>query len=320
MKRFALLVAITVISISAVCGLAQENEGTSVQGEYPAAQQAETLTMETILTLFDAGKLGDMDYALYENMEREELPYALNDYIHLSVSYQGEEYRVDVSYIADENEEEYIDAIYLTRLSDKEMCLIYTADEHLHAVYDLKSWLNTKIQISDWFTLELPEGYTLSQYDATIGNAGGALIEPQVYKVLGEDAAEQTPPAWTMSGSVGIIVDAQECFTFEDGQIADVLMMDNHTSQEKIGTLTDLAMPAALYHVSHDLYTAPELEELESQGVDMTQIDTTSEYWYIFFAREHADDAYYIALDEGQFEQEDAIEIARTVQFSERLK
>lgn len=287
-----------------------------ISEEEAVKPSADELTMETVLQRFEDGSLGEMDYTVYGNGEREEFADADNAYIHFSqIPYEGEEYDIGVSCVTDDNDVEYIDGIYVTRLSDKEMCLIYTSDERYSVVADLEGWLSTKTRISDWLTLDLPEGYSLSDYDASVGDAGGALIEPQAYEVLSEDAFGAFIPEWTMSGAVGIIPDAQKAFIFEDGQIVGKYMSSNHSLEERIETLDGLAMPAALYHVSHDLYTAADLGNLEEQGIDTSQIETTSEYWYIFFASEDADNAYYLALDQKQFSKQEAINIAMTVKF-----
>ncbi len=302
-------------------------ENAAQTGESAAEQKgvAAELTMETLLSLFTSGRIGETDFAAYANGEPEELPGALNDYISFHLPYQDEEYQLDVSYVyADDGGDPnagrrsgsaYIDAIYMTRVSDRERCLLYETDERYIVVEDLEAWLHDKRQIGDWLTLELPEGYALLEYDASIGEAGGALIGPQAYEVLDGDAYGDAVKEWTMSGTVGIIPNAQERFTFAEGEIADIPILSNHTSMEKLETLHGLAMPAALYQVSHDLYTASDLESLAEKGIDTAQIDTTGEYWYIFFASEGKDDAYYLALAKNRFTKEEAIAIAKTVRF-----
>ena len=76
-------------------------------------------------------------------------------------------------------------------------------------------------------------------------------------------------------------------------------------------------MPAILYHGNHDLYTAAELGKLEEQGIYIDAADTTSDYWYIYFAKEDSDVAYYLSLATNMFTKEQAIEIAKTVRFLE---
>lgn len=169
-------------------------------------------------------------------------------------------------------------------------------------------------QVNDWFTIQLPEGYTISEYKENVGNEGGVLIEPQAYEVLGEDSYGYGMD-WTMSGSIGIISNVEDIFIFEDDKLTDVMRLWNHSSYEKIEILDDLVMPAILYHVNHDLYTAADMGKLEEQGIDLSPEDTTSDYWYIFFAKEDGAVGYYLALDQRQFNREDALNVAKTVKF-----
>lgn len=273
------------------------------------------LTMEEVILQFNSGILGEIDFTAYENMEREDLNDALNYYINFYLEYNGEEYRIGVSQLYENDE---IMGIYLTRMSNNESCILYTGDERYHVVDSIEEFLNTKTQISDWLTIELPDGYSLSEYDANVGNAGGALIEPQAYEVQGEDTFGHYVVDWTMSGCIGTIYGAQEVFVFEDGKLTDKQMhLWNHTTEEKIETLEGLDKPAVLYHINHDLYTAGDIGWLEEQGIKLEPEDTTSDYWYIFFAEEGEDKAYYLALDQKQFAKEEAIDIARTVKFTQ---
>lgn len=286
--------------------------------EIPAGEEditlSKVLTMEEVISRFNAGALGETDFTAYENMEREDLNDALNYYINFYLDHNGEEYRLGVSRLYEDGE---IAEIYLTRMSDNESCILYAEDERYHIVDSIEEFLNTKTQISDWLTIELPDGYSLSGYDANVGNTGGSLIEPRAYEVKGEDTYGHYVIDWTMSGCIGSIYGAQEVFVFENGKLADKQMpLWNHTSEEKIETLEGLDKPAVLYHINHDLYTAGDIGQLEDQGIKLEPEDTTSDYWYIFFAQEGEDKAYYLALDQRQFTKEEAIDIARTVKFT----
>ena len=174
--------------------------------------------------------------------------------------------------------------------------------------------LDNNTQVNDWLIIELPEGYTISEYKESVGNEGGVLIEPQAYEVLSEDSYGYGMD-WSMSGSIGIISNVQDIFIFEDNKITDVRGLWNHSSSEKVEILDDLDMPAILYHVNHDLYTAADIGKLEEQGIDLPPEDTTSDYWYIFFTKEDVSVGYYLALDQRQFTKEDALNIAKTVKF-----
>lgn len=179
-------------------------------------------------------------------------------------------------------------------------------------VADDEEFPGSRTQTNKWFTIDLPEGYTLLEYDENVGNAGGSLISPLAYEVLGEDSYGHEMD-WTMSGSIGIIPNVPDFFIFEDGQIEDVIPLWNHSSFEKVESLDGFEMAAILYSVNHDLYTAADMGNLEEQGIYLAPEDTTSDYWYIFFAKEHSDEGYYLALDQKQFTKEDALDIAGTM-------
>ena len=174
-------------------------------------------------------------------------------------------------------------------------------------------------EVNDWFTIELPEGYTLSEYNENVGNEGGFLIKPQAYEVLSEESYGYGMD-FTMSGSIGIIRNVDDVFIYdinESNKITDVMSLWNHCSLEKIETLDDFDMPAVLYSANHDLYTAADMGSLEEQGINLQPEDTTSDYWYIFFTKSDSSVGYYLALDQRQFTKEDAVNIIKTLKFEE---
>ncbi|MCH5256882.1 MAG: hypothetical protein J1D87_06285 [Lachnospiraceae bacterium] len=278
---------------------------------------SESLTMDMIITLFNEGVLGDTDFFTYDNWEREDLiDGALNDTYSFYIYYNDEEYQVGLSYSIEDNE---LVEVYLSRISDGERCLLYSTDERYHTVDSIEEFLNTKTQISDWLTIELPEGYTLSEYDANVGIGwGGAYIEPQAYDVQGDDTYGNYVIDWTMSGCIGRLYVEPDDFLFKNGMLTEKqIRLWNHTSEEKVTTLAELDKPAILYHINHDLYTAGDIGRLEEQGISITPEDTTSDYWYIFFAEEGESEAFYLALDQRQFTRAEAIDIAKTVKFTQ---
>ena len=196
-----------------------------------------------------------------------------------------------------------------------DMDTTYTDVDSNHQHFENQTASDIPIDEDELFTLELPDGYTLSKYTTVIATGGGKLIEPQSYEILGDSSG--TPIEWTMSGCIAKIPDAQIFFTFKDGQIDGVSVIANHTLQETIETLNGLDMPAVLCSVSHDLYTLGDLATLDEQGISEPKI-TSSDYWYIFFAREDADEGFYLALDQKQFSKDAAIKIAETVKFNPR--
>lgn len=231
--------------------------------------------------------------------------------------YENENYRLQVTLFKSTGMPE---DIYIYRFSDKEFAWLYTNREGRQEDYprDLEVYLNTKTAIEDWLTLELPDGYTLGSYDADVGDAGGALISPQVYQTQGEAFA---PDWWKYAGFVGRVANTEDCFVFENGKLDENRFPHaNHSTEEAVGMLDDVSddgWQALMVHSNHDLYTASGLGDLEQKGVDIDSLETESEYWKFYFVKEGEENAYVLSLSAKEFTKEEAAAAARTVKFTE---
>ena len=273
------------------------------------------LTLDMVREAAANHTLHELDFLNYSN--GEEYDYgedALSYHINFYFDYEGERYRLDTSHMKDEFDR--LDVVYLWRESDNEVRWIYSYDNGAHNYSEnLEPMLATKVSIDDWLTVELPEGYTLGTYNAAYGYMGGALIYPQAYEVYGEDVF--APADWYHAGFVGRLPDAQDHFQFIDGKLQEHHgSMYNHSEAEFVEVL-DLDWQTVLMHYNLDLYTAAGQYELEESGIDISQIDVTSDYWYFFFVKEGEDDAYYLSLSSKLFTKEEAIAIAETVDIVE---
>ena len=211
-------------------------------------------------------------------------------------------------------EDDSLADIYITRTSDWEMAWLYDGEDGIYRSV-LEEFLASKEDVNDWLSVELPEGYTLGEYNANYGYMGGALISPQAYELYGEDVF--APADWYYAGCVSRMPDATERYQFVDGKLQEHHGVPwNHTSAEFVEVL-DLDWQAILMEVNHDLYTAAGTAWLEEDGIDTTQIDTTSDYWYFFFVKEGEDTSYYLSLSKKCFTKEEAIAIAETVDIKE---
>lgn len=74
-----------------------------------------------------------------------------------------------------------------------------------------------KESVTDWLSVELPTGYTLSNYNENYGYMGGALILPQAYEIYGEHGF--TPADWYHAGCISQIPDAASRYEFVDGKL-----------------------------------------------------------------------------------------------------
>lgn len=313
---FFAMVAILVVALLAMVFLSKKEEKNvspeieeTESGEQQIKEEETVLTFEMFRAAFYDQTFREMDFKSYENIEPEEEEYQgrLTDTYWFYLTYQDEVYRLQVDYEKDTDKLSYI---YVYRPSDAELLLVYDEGGYLN---DIDTMVNTKTTIDQWLTLELPEGYSLGEYNASLGWDGGALILPEVYEVKGEDLA---PDEWKSAGFVGRTDQETANFHYVNGiPDGENCPANNHTSGEILGVLTDLDRPAVFAHQNHDLYSASQMGELWAQGITIE--DETSDYWYFFFAKEDVEEIYYLSLSTRCFSKEEAIEIARTVKFTE---
>lgn len=160
-------------------------------------------------------------------------------------------------------------------------------------------------------SLEVPEGLTLTNYSDTLGYGGGYLLSPDAYP----DHGDGTPPQWAAAGMAGSFPAAW--LTWDGETITGAAPGWNHTGYGETEPLTGLAAPAALLYAEHDLYTAGELGELEMNGVDLSTVETSAAYWYVFLAEPGDTTGILLSLNAKNFSREDAVAFARSVEFLE---
>lgn len=329
-KRAAALAAAAVIFLIGIFLTADEqNDSRAIAQTSSAAQNtvqqnveqsnAQTLTFEMVREAFVQKTIGQMDFRSYTNgTKKETYEDDLSYYIDFYFRYENEEYRFQTSCAVSNDQ---LEDIYITRNSDSKICWLYTVDEDGERYPgDLEIFLRTKTSIDDWLTLELPEGYEIGPYNGNLGYIGGALIFPQVYQTQGETTF--VPEHWEYAGFVGEVSAPQDIFVFEKG-IPDERYFphSNHSTEEPIGYMdtisAGLGWSTLMVHGFHDLYTAGDLGELELSGVDISSIETQSEYWYFYFVKEGAEHAYFLSLSAKEFTETEAIDIARTIKITE---
>ncbi len=283
-----------------------------IEQEKIAAQE---LTFDMVREAAANHTLHEMDFHSYSNGEEWhfEDENALNYYIDFYYDYDGEVYKVQASHWFEGDE---LESVYITRESDGEMRWLYRDGDGVDEYSDfLEPLLTEKESVDKWLSVDLPEGYSVEGYLAYNGIAGGSLISPQAYDVY--DWAVMAPQDWYYAGFIGKIPYAQDYFRFENGKLVDGQMgWWNHTSGEQLGVL-DLDWQALWMQCNHDLYTASTAWDLVEAGIDIEQVDTTSDYWYFFFVKEGEDTAYYLSLSQKLFTKEEALAIAETVDIFE---
>ena len=155
-------------------------------------------------------------------------------------------------------------------------------------------------------TYRLPNGLVEGDYNETLGNLGGKLfLKGDTMDAAAMPASESVAPGW--NGYGGIERYYQLNPTFEKDQLTGIGLPWNHSSfVMEPETLKDCDAPALIVKVNHDLYTAAE----EPAGNQ-----TTSDFWYVFFAMKDKFVSYAIYLNADLYTKEEAIVMAKSVKF-----
>ena len=247
------------------------------------------------------------DFFAFENHEREE--GALISFSELE--YNEERYILLVSY--DEALSE-VEMVRIMRYSNGDGTTLFSSKGGFSE--SLEDFLAGKINIGYWIDADLPEGYVLKDAAISERQEGSALIVPQDYELYSDNlyASEQ----WYHAGAIGRLPSGGSYFTFEDGRLKALNEKLWNSSKEEYLGVFDFDWQALMMRYEYPLYMQEALIELENQSeVDMSKVETTSDYWYFFFAKEGKEKAYYLSLSQKFFTKEEAIAIAETVDIRE---
>lgn len=295
----------------------------------PAAAAVKgSLTMEEIISLADQPKNQGL-LNMLEQYEEFKLPSgSQQDWIY-PLSYGGETYQIMVTLEQDET----LSSIALTRESDHEWLNIYQTEESQETYHTVLAdgegvlaFLNTHRTMSDNLTFQLPEGLTAGAFHAGMGNDGGNLFltnDPLHIRQLEELSEhidqEFIPQAWYSAGGVIRYTGGFPMLTWKDSALIAVELPWNHSSQwGESEPLEGCAEPALFMPVLHGLYTPSSLEEAENLYGPVPEELQTSRMWYLFFAKPDSGVAYSIWLNADLFNKEEAVLLARSVQFTEQ--
>lgn len=152
---------------------------------------------------------------------------------------------------------------------------------------------------------QLPDGLEAENADDL------TIFTPNVYKVGSEASCADDRIS---AGYIQKFNTTDDWGTMKDGKIEQVYS-DNHSTVEDYGSIDGLCAPGYLVKVDYDLYSAAALEKEKSMGTDMSEIDTTGQYWLLYLVRENEETGYILALNTKNYTKEDMLAWAQSFQF-----
>lgn len=152
---------------------------------------------------------------------------------------------------------------------------------------------------------QLPDGLEAENADDL------TIFTPNVYKVGSEASCADDRIS---AGYIQKFNTTDDWGTIKDGKIEQVYS-DNHSTVEDYGSIDGLCAPGYLVKVDYDLYSAAALEKEKNKGTDMSEIDTTGQYWLLYLVRENEETGYILALNTKNYTKEDMLAWAQSFQF-----
>ena len=152
---------------------------------------------------------------------------------------------------------------------------------------------------------QLPDGLVAENGDDL------TIFTPNVYKVGSEASCADDRIS---AGYIQKFNTTDDWGAMKDGKIEQVYS-DNHSTVEDYGSIDGLCAPGYLVKVDYDLYSAAALEKEKNKGTDMSEIDTTGQYWLLYLVRENEETGYILALNTKNYTKEDMLAWAQSFQF-----
>lgn len=152
---------------------------------------------------------------------------------------------------------------------------------------------------------QLPDGLEAESADDL------TIFTPNAYKVGSEASCADDRIS---AGYIQKFNTTDDWGTMKDGKIEQVYS-DNHSTVEDYGSIDGLCAPGYLVKVDYDLYSAAALEKEKSKGTDISEIDTTGQYWLLYLVRENEETGYILALNTKNYTKEDMLAWAQSFQF-----
>ncbi|SFQ42962.1 Signal transducer regulating beta-lactamase production, contains metallopeptidase domain [Lachnospiraceae bacterium XBB1006] len=167
--------------------------------------------------------------------------------------------------------------------------------------------------VAEDIEVSLPQGYLI--VPSLLDSDNEAMILPTVYQNAGGN--DGPPLQWIVAGTCVRYPADFTGVTFRNGipQLSGI-PMQNHTDTKYLEVIglerSTNQWPAIMLESTHDLYTPPQLKDLEDAGTDVEKLEKTSKYWEFWFVKEGEEQYYELTLSAKSFSKEEAIKIAKT--------
>ena len=298
------------------------------------------LTMDELLSLYEGGAFAEMadtegldGFLQYENIKPvktrpESLTGLYSCVLEFSAdSETGEEesreYELQLYYWKPETAEEYgheeneIDSILLKERKTEDAVLLYQTDSGYTPAEDLTAFLEKEYDMAQFLTLSVPQGYTFGKYTADLTGFSGWLLEEETDGM--EPAhSDWVNSAWYAPGGIGMAANANEVLHFREGQLEEITLPANHREEiSEARMIAGCEVPVVLTKYEFDLFTASEWEEYQKENPETAEGESVSRYRYLFLGKEDSDIWYVLFLNESLFTEEEAVEMARSIRFTE---
>lgn len=289
--------------------------------ELRAMERGEAFTWEILQKLAEEPLPLLEDYAGYEGAVWDDMGgHALNRYLIYSLRDEknGQDYRLMVSYMAEDN---HVNMMYLQRESDISELGLYLEETGWRNT-DIEEFLEHLPALSDWmaeYRLPKEEKLKADVFSANIGYGGGQTFQWIGKDIYTTEPGDSCPEEWK-AAAVIFRLDGEHLVFEADGSgiLKDVMLLSNHSGivNEPV-PVEGCEEQAVLFRFACDLFSAAELAEAEEAGTVIPEEETVGNFWYVCFGREGAPYGYAVCLNMRYFSEEDAVEFAKSIRFTE---
>lgn len=146
------------------------------------------------------------------------------------------------------------------------------------------------------------------------------VVNSVSFKHEGENSytTESNRPYYDFAGGIFRVPNAEEHFIFKNGRLTDAdFISGNSECIDNRGFLVDCQEQALIYEMEHERFTASELKVAEITGTPVPEDEVSARIWYAAYARENMPYGYVLFLNERFFTQEEMLDIAENITFTE---